>query len=781
MRRVVVRHSVRLSAAFIALLLLAFAPAAFAQLATPPATPVSPVSDPCPRFAAGSVIHQPDALFSQNGMLAVRFSYQTTTDSVGRTLYCFMTPDGIENPTLHVKPGDHLVITLTNNVPAQPLTMMINSPNCGANMMGNSSVNIHYHGTNTAPNCHQDEVIKTIVNSGDTFQYNVAFPSDEPPGLYWYHPHIHGIAEAALLGGAAGAIVVDGIQNVQPAVAGLRHRILIVRDQPQVQGLDEGGGGCVNDVPFQDITINNIPVDSNQQTPGGPVTFTPAILKMTDGQKEFWRLTNSSSDTILDLQLVFDGKPQSFDIVAIDGVPVNSQDGEQPGGLISTKNFRIPPASRLEFLVNPPSSNVKLAQLITTSIQTGGDGDCDPTRPIFTIRLNKDKDSETASNDDYVGPFTGLSTSSRRFAGLGTAPVARKRLVYFDEIQPTTFFMVVNGQPEKVFDPNAPPAITAVQGTVEEWTVENHAQENHEFHFHQLHFMVESQDHFKVNGMPEAPGVVGQYLDMIEVPGWDGNPDHPFPSVKLLIDFRGKDVGIFVFHCHILGHEDLGMMNIIQVVKPEDAKPFPTTVEAAPAAGTYGGTTNLTATLTSGGDPLGNKTISFSLNGTPVGSATTDKNGIATLSGASLAGINAGVYSSGVLATFAGDGNYVAGSAVNSLSVAPLDVSSLIGVTRGGYALNIVTGRYSQTVKLTNNSGSTIAGPISLVVDGLSANATVFNAAGSTDSLALPVSPYVSSGGLAPGQSVSVVLQFSNPTKAGITYNTRLLAGPGSR
>jgi len=95
--------------------------------------------------------------------------------------------------------------------------------------------------------------------------------------------------------------------------------------------------------------------------------------------------------------------------------------------------------------------------------------------------------------------------------------------------------------------------------------------------------------------------------------------------------------------------------------------------------------------------------------------------------------------------------------------------------------LNIVTGRYSQTVKLTNNSGSAITGPISLVVDGLSSNAGLFNAAGSTDSLALPVSPYVSSGGLAPGQSVSVVLQFSNPTKAGITYNTRLLAGPGSR
>jgi FtsP/CotA-like multicopper oxidase with cupredoxin domain len=142
--------------------------------------------------------------------------------------------------------------------------------------------------------------------------------------------------------------------------------------------------------------------------------------------------------------------------------------------------------------------------------------------------------------------------------------VAAKRTV-FDEIQPTTFFMAVAGQPEHVFDPNAPPAITATQGTVEEWTVENHTAENHEFHFHQLHFLVESQNNFELNGSEQAPGITGQYLDMIQVPFWDGIADHPFPSVTLRIDFRGPSVGNFVFHCHILGHEDLGMMNIIRV------------------------------------------------------------------------------------------------------------------------------------------------------------------------------------------------------------------------
>src|SRR5580700_3522859 len=138
--------------------LFAMAPLwAFAQVAatgnssTPAAVP--PVPNPCPRFAPGSVIQEPAALFSQNGVLSVQFSYQTRTDAAGRTLFCFMTPNGLENPTLHVKPGDHLIITVTNNTTKQPVEMTINPPNCGpgGSQMTTSSLNIHYHGTNTSP------------------------------------------------------------------------------------------------------------------------------------------------------------------------------------------------------------------------------------------------------------------------------------------------------------------------------------------------------------------------------------------------------------------------------------------------------------------------------------------------------------------------------------------------------------------------------------------------------------------------------------------------------
>jgi hypothetical protein len=111
------------------------------------------------------------------------------------------------------------------------------------------------------------------------------------------------------------------------------------------------------------------------------------------------------------------------------------------------------------------------------------------------------------------------------------------------------------------------------------------------------------------------------------------------------------------------------------------------------------------------------------------------------------------------------------------------DVSAVMTVARSGYVLNPVTGRYAQTVTVTNNSANTITGPISLVLDSLSVTATLFNATGTTDSLELPAgSPYLNVNvNLAAGQNTSFVLQFADPTHAAINYTTRVLAGAGAR
>jgi FtsP/CotA-like multicopper oxidase with cupredoxin domain len=542
--------------------------------------PVAPVANPCtPRFTAGSTLHNPPALYSSRGVLNVRFSYQLTADSVGRPLYCFMTEDGIQAPTLHVNPGDTLSITVTNNTPPQPYSETFLAPNCGDSVIQytpppagigstGSSMNIHYHGTNVTPQCGGDNVTKTLINSGTTFQYSFTFPKDEPPGLYWYHPHVHGLAERDLLGGATGALVVDGIQNVQPAVAGLRQRLLVIRDQPQIQGLGEGPGNCGVDVPFQDISVNYVPIDSNATfKPDGKlknITFTPAVLNMAAGETEFWRVVNSSADTILDLQVLYDGKPQTLQVVGIDAVPVNSQDGTQPGQMIPVTRFRLPVASRVEFLVRAPGAGVKRAQLVTNNINTGPQGDCDPSRPIFNIALASGDDQD---GDGIVGAFTALSTTHQRFGGTGDRTPSTTRVFQFSEVQPTQFFItqVSAGQQPVVFDNNNPPAVITTQGALEQWNIQNIAQENHEFHMHQIHFKVLSQDNFELNGAPQAPAINGQFLDMIEVPFWSGKPNVPYPQVELLMDFRGMDIGTFVYHCHILSHEDLGMMATIQV------------------------------------------------------------------------------------------------------------------------------------------------------------------------------------------------------------------------
>ncbi len=642
------------------LVVLVFVPGCvFAQTTTP--SPVPPAANPCSRFTAGSAIHNPPALYSQNGVLNVQFSYQTTTDSVGRQLYCFMTPSGLENPTLHVNAGDTLNITVTNNTPynevGDPDTdEKFNPPNCGdtvfelQNAKSNSqgytmtggSMNIHYHGTNTTPGCHGDNVTKTLINPSlqpgspaSTFQYNIHFPTNEPPGLYWYHPHVHMLAEAAVFGGASGALIVDGINNVQPATGGLSERVIVIRDLPfNVPGLSQTC--CTNTMDGQvaqrDLSVNFAPLDTtatfDNSTPPNliSVNYTPAVIYMQPGEQQFWRVCNCTSDAPLDLQVRFDGVPQTIQIVGIDAVPVNSQDGTGPGQLISVTHFRIPPASRVEFIVNAPPSTVQLAQLVTQFIYSGPLGDTLPTRPLLTMKLASD---DTEAADNRVPASTGVSTKHQMFGGISSVTPALTRTLFFEEYEDgTAFFVNASGcvtasgaqcptQPygtDTPFDNNNPPAIITTQGTVEKWIVQNHARENHELHQHQVHFQVLSQDNFDANCLPQsgtgncgiqpsqtcqtcAPGINGQFLDMIEIPYCSGGPAGtpkivngkpvgppippacvnadgvtptiPYPQVQLLVDFRGQTVGDFVFHCHILGHEDLGMM-AIEHVRPRD-------------------------------------------------------------------------------------------------------------------------------------------------------------------------------------------------------------------
>lgn len=525
----------------------------------------------CPRPPQGSVITNPPDLYSENGLLKVTLNYYTTVDKWGRTLFCYDTPDGLEAPTLHLNPGDVLDLTLNNmevtisngdRAAARAVLQSLGSGAetltdparaCASNVMTVMSVNLHFHGLNVTPHCHGDDVIHTVVNPGESFNYRFRIPKDEPPGMYWYHQHVHGISSPAVQGGASGAIEIEGIANIQPAVQGLPERFLVVRDQPLANPPPKGLP-TMTQAPFWDLSLNYVPISYPKYVPG--------VIQVQAGAKEFWRVVNASADTIVDLQLLYDWKAQPLQIVALDGVPTGSQNGHHKGTIITRSDILIPPAGRAEFIVTGPAASVKQALFYSRRIDTGPAGDVDTGRPLAQIQLTRDfrkiPKPVLATPDAVPGD---------RFAGVSDDMVTAHRSLYFDEhiraggIVPGSgqnFFITVKGQYERLYSPDNPPSIITHRGAVEDWTIENHTPEVHEFHIHQIHFQVLS-----VNGQ-EIPPRKRQWYDTYQVPYWHGAG--PYPRIVIRLDFRGAVAGEFVYHCHILDHEDAGMMANIMVV-----------------------------------------------------------------------------------------------------------------------------------------------------------------------------------------------------------------------
>ena len=233
------------------------------------------------------------------------------------------------------------------------------SPACNGSM-GTNVTNIHFHGTNIAPVCGQDEVVHTLVQPGESFDYNVTIPTTEPPGLYWYHPHPHGISEGQVQGGATGALIVQGIQNVFPSLANMPTRTLVIRDQmlPASEAND-------NNIPAWDLSLNYVPVTYP--------SYTPAVIETVPGEQELWRVVNSAADTILNLQYIVNGTAQPMQVYAIDGYPLSS------GSASTMTTLQMGPGARAEFVVTTPNVG-DTAQLVTQYQNTGPDGDFDPTR-----------------------------------------------------------------------------------------------------------------------------------------------------------------------------------------------------------------------------------------------------------------------------------------------------------------------------------------------------------------------------------------------------------------
>jgi FtsP/CotA-like multicopper oxidase with cupredoxin domain len=484
----------------------------------------------------------------------VEFAFRSELDDAGITRYCYISENGAEAPTLRVRPGDEVVLDLKNDLKNEPPHSPDHthaSTSCSAGPMTALSTNLHFHGLSIPPTCHQDDVIHTSIQPSDpAFQYRFKIPRDQSPGLYWYHPHAHGFSEPQVLGGASGALIVDGIARLKPQVAGLPERILVLRDQPTLSqpsaDADDRGG--------KDISLNFVPVMY-------PL-YLPAVLRVKPDQREFWRVLNASADTYFNLQIIAveNGQrvPRKLELIAIDGSPVASAS--------PLTEILLSPGARTEFIVTTPHSGA-FAQLISRNYDTGPDGAVNPDRVVANIIAgdkipNASPLPEAAHMRDSPAP-----NATWRFTGLSAVRPAHLRKLYFSEDRadlktpgaPAKYFITLEGKTPAVFDMNFKhPDITVEQGTVEDWIIENRAREAHVFHIHQLHFQLLARD-----GVPLDDRTL---RDTIDLPYWAGKSP-TYPSVKLRLDFRAPEIaGTFLFHCHILEHEDAGMMGSVEVV-----------------------------------------------------------------------------------------------------------------------------------------------------------------------------------------------------------------------
>jgi len=540
-------------------------------------------TDVCPRGAEGALVPEPADLRSHEGILRVELGYHKFVDSRGLTRYCYIDKEGRQSPTLRVKPGDQVTLILRNELPAldgHSHGMQGHdggSGACAGGSMTAATTNLHFHGLAIPPVCHQDDTLRTLIQpSSEPFEYSFKIPADQPPGLYWYHPHIHGFNKVQILGGASGALIVEGIETANREVSNLPERVLVIRDQelinpdaapvqtdsmPAPQMLRDAEGDILNSgtgtgKPAKDLSINFVPVPYPK--------YVPAVITIKQQERQFWRVLNASAITYLDLQLLFNDRAQALGVVAMDGIPVN-YNGNSAQSVVWKRHLLIPPAGRVEFIITGPKPGVRAA-LVTRTVDSGPVGENDPTRPLAAILTSSD-----TSEPQSKLPLSPPQLLVDRAAPLNEVSPARTRKLYFSETpqdpknpnSPTTFYLTAGGDTPTPFDPNSPPNIIVKQGDVEDWIIENRTKELHDFHIHETHFQL-----LQWNGVP----VQEPYLrDTVNVAYWDGTSP-VYPSVKLRIDFRNPNIiGTFVYHCHLLEHEDGGMMGTIRVVGPSAA------------------------------------------------------------------------------------------------------------------------------------------------------------------------------------------------------------------
>lgn len=427
----------------------------------------------------------PSEIVSSNGVLRTTLTAGKAMVKLGDKEVLARVYDGSYiPPTLRVRPGDKIKLKLVNKLDAP--------------------TNLHYHGLEVSPLGNSDNIFIHLMPS-DVFDYEIDIPQNHNAGLYWYHPHAHGLSESQVGGGMSGGLIIEGILDPFPELRGIKERVMLLKES-EIEG--------------NQISQKDDPAKSTRTLNG---LINPTI-KIFQGETQFWRIGNIGANAYYRLQL----EGHTFHKIA--------QDGNRMNQVVEAKEIILLPGSRVEVLVRGGWRGIY--KFKSLAFNTGPQGDQNPEVTLATVIVEGPPRKPVS-----------LPTKLLPVADLRKQPIAHKREIVFTE-SPGKFF--ING---KQFHMDRVDT-TVNLGDVEEWTVRNESDEMHTFHIHQLNFQV-----VEVNGQ------------QVPFTGRQDNVNVPVRGVvKVLIPFTDPViVGKFVYHCHILSHEDKGMMAVVEVKPPRAA------------------------------------------------------------------------------------------------------------------------------------------------------------------------------------------------------------------
>jgi len=443
-----------------------------------------------PGAAAGTqqLLVQPSEIRSRNGLLEVALSAAPGRVRLGDYAFPGLLYNGsYVPPLLRVRVGDTMRISFRNALPDDPS-------------------NLHYHGMSVSPQGKSDNVF-VHVHPGRQFDYEVRIPAGgrQGPGLFWYHPHAHGVVEKQILGGMSGALVVDGSERLFPMLAGLPERFLLFK--------------------HAELGENEIISINGQVEP---------LMPIRPGEMQFWRIGNIGATAFLKFRI--EGMP--LYVLATDGHPLS-----RPRKL--TELF-LGPGERIDAIAIGPRAGEYAMR--TIPFQNEGWKKPEPSRPLATL---------VSAGPGAPGAQAESEILRQRLAGAAwidevrVSPIAHRRTLEYSRTADRKVFMICG----RVMDDNRVDQ-TVRLGDTEEWTVVNTDNQYHSFHIHQTAFLVT-----EVNGVRRSEDGLRDTFSVppatVEGPG----------VLKVVIPFTDPViVGRFVYHCHAVDHEDKGMMGVVEVV-----------------------------------------------------------------------------------------------------------------------------------------------------------------------------------------------------------------------